>query len=114
MLRAPRIRTCLSGKLVYGDGIFAPTGSFTQDCTIRDLSEGGAKIILSQRQYLPKDIYLIIAKYAVVHEAIIVWMNYPARGLRFINTYSLKAPLPDGAKFLCELQAQLGTRSSDT
>lgn len=110
-LRAPRRRTCLSGKLVYGDGIFAPDGSFTQNCTIRDLSEGGAKITLSQRQYLPQDVYLIVVKHAVAYQAKLVWLNYPSRGLQFTKSYALETALPEDLKFLHRLWAELGTRS---
>jgi len=110
-VRAPRKRTYLNGMLVYGDGIFAPDGSFTQNCIIRDLSDGGAKIVIAQRQFLPQDLYLIVVKHAVAYQSRLVWLHYPARGLKFLRTYSMNAGLPEDLKYLQRLWAELGTRS---
>ena len=113
--RPPRKRTCLNGKLVYDEDVLLPCGAFTLDCRIHDISEGGAKIILAKRQPLPPDLYLIVVKYSVAHWAKIVWLDFPARGLKFSKTYSLNAPLPDNLRFLRELWAnsaqELGSSS---
>jgi PilZ domain len=105
--RPTRKRTLLNGKLVYGDG------AFTVDCTIRDISEGGAKITLSRHQSLPSDLFLIIVKYGIAYQAKAMWVNFPARGLRFLKEYPLNMPLPDKLKFLrhlwLNLSARLGT-----
>ena len=95
--RPPRTRTYMSGKLVYGGG------AFSVDCAIRDISRGGAKITLPERQFLPFDLYLIVVKNCVAHQANIVWLNAPARGLRFTRTYSMSAALPEDLKFLRKL-----------
>jgi hypothetical protein len=112
--RPARQRTCLNGKLVYGDGIFAPDGALTLDCAIRDLSEGGAKIVLTKRQPIPVNLYLIVVKFAVAYHASVVWLNYPARGLKFSEKYDLTAPLPVDLGFLHRLWAELGTRNGVT
>jgi hypothetical protein len=112
--RAPRRRTCLNGKLVYGDGIFAPDGALTLDCAIRDISDGGARIVLSKRQPIPVNLYLIVVKFGVAYHASVVWLNFPARGLKFSQRYDLTAALPDDLKFLHRLWAELGTRSGIT
>ena len=109
--RPPRKRTCLNGKLVYGEGPFLPDGAFTLDCTIRDISEGGAKVILARRLPLPPNLYLIVIKYCVAHWAQVVWLDFPARGLKFSKTYSLSAILPDELKFLRKLWGDLYARS---
>ncbi len=113
-MRPPRRRTCLNGKLAYGDGIFAPDGAFTLDCTIRDISDGGARIVLAKRQPVPVSLYLIVVKFAVAYHASVVWLTYPERGLKFLKKYDLAAPLPDDLKFLHRLWAELGTRSGIT
>ena len=100
--RPPRTRTCLNGKLVYGDG-----GFYTLDCAIRDLSEGGAKIIIPRRQAVPLDLYLIVVRNCVVHESKVVWLNFPARGLKFCKTLSLSGPLPAELQFLRKLWGDL-------
>jgi hypothetical protein len=108
--RPPRRRTCLNGKLVYSDGTTLPDGAFTLDCTIRDISEGGAKIILARRQLLPSDLYLIVVKLCIAYWAKVVWLNYPARGLKFSKAYAMSEPLPDELKFLRALWGDLFAR----
>jgi hypothetical protein len=111
--RPPRRRTCLNGKLVYGDGAFTPDGAFTLDCAIHDISEGGAKVILTKRQAVPPDLYLIVIKHCVAYQAKVVWLEFPARGLKFSKTYALNAPLPEELKFLRKLWGDLYARSGE-
>jgi hypothetical protein len=108
--RPARRRTCLNGKLVYGDGSVTLENAFTLDCSIRDMSEGGAKITLSQPRPLPASLYLIIAKFCVAYRAELAWMIYPCRGLKFCKTYNLEAALPDDMKFLRRLWGDLYIR----
>jgi hypothetical protein len=103
--RPLRKRTFLSGKLVYGDG------DFTMDCAVRDISEGGAKIVLPKHYSLPVELYLIVAKYCIAYRAQIMWVNFPARGLRFSAAYPLDGTLPEGLKFLRNLSLALSARS---
>jgi hypothetical protein len=103
--RLPRKRTFLKGKLVYGGG------DFTMDCAIRDLSEGGAKIVLTRHQALPSEIYLIVAKYAVAYRAKIMWVNFPARGLKFFGAYPFSAALPAELNFLRHLWLDISART---
>jgi hypothetical protein len=90
---------------VYGQDVLLPGGASTLDCRVHNISEGGAKIILASRQNLPSDLYLIVFKYGVAHWANIVWLEFPARGLKFSKTYSLSTSLPDELRFLRELWA---------
>jgi hypothetical protein len=102
--RPARKRTYLKGLLVYGDNLF------TLDCAIQDLSDGGAKITINKQQSLPVDVFLIVVKKGVVHKAKIVWQKYPARGLKFSETYSLDEPLPKDLQFLRRLWIDLCAR----
>lgn len=102
--RPPRTRTCLKGKLVH-DG-----GSFTIDCAIHDISDGGAKVILERRQALPSELYLIVVKRGIAYRSKVVWQKFPARGLMFVEPYALAGILPDGAKFLHRLWIDLCAR----
>jgi len=108
--RPPRTRTCLISKLVYSKTASPPDGAFTLDCTIRNISEGGAKVILAKRQPLPSDLYLIVVKYSVAYWTKVVWLNYPARGLKFSTTYMMNGTLPDNLKFLRALWGDLYAR----
>ena len=109
--RPVRKRTCLNGKLAYGDGLFVPDGGYTLDCAIQDISDGGAKIVLTRRQALPADVYLIVVKFCVAHRAKVVWQHFPARGLCFSKSYQLDAVLPPELNFLRRLWIELGARS---
>jgi len=109
--RPPRQRTFLNGKLVYGEGVLAPDGALTLDCTIRDISEGGVKIVLSKCQPLPAELYLIVIKYCVAYRAKVAWLDYPARGLEFRGTHPLDAALPGELAFLRRLWGDLSARS---
>jgi hypothetical protein len=108
--RPPRKTTFLAGKLVYGDGLAAPDGAFTLDCAIRDISEGGAKISLSQQQSLPPELYLVVIKYGIAYRAQITWQKYPARGLKFLTPYYLTGALPADLAFLRRLWMELAAR----
>jgi hypothetical protein len=103
--REPRKRTCLSGKLVYGEG------TYSLDCAIRDLSEGGARVTLEKRQALPLNLHLIVVKYCVAYQAKVVWMNFPARGLQFSKTFRLSTTLPGEMKYLEQLWTNVCARS---
>jgi len=108
--RPLRKRTCLNGKLVFSENVSLPDGAFTLDCSVRDISEGGAKVVLARRQLLPPNLYLIVVKYCVAYWAKVVWLKYPARGLKFSKTYPLSAPLPDELKFIRKLWGDLYAR----
>jgi hypothetical protein len=109
--REPRVRTLLSGKLVYGENMFVPYGALTLDCSVRDLSAGGAKVTIADRQPLPVDVFLIVIKHSVAHRAKVVWTAFPARGLQFLQTYAMRAPLPEHLNFLRHLWGELYVRS---
>jgi hypothetical protein len=103
--RAPRKRTFLNGKLVYGDG------NFTMDCLVRDISESGAKVVLTRHHPLPAELYLIVTKYCVAFHAKIRWVNFPARGLQFSRVYPLGGSLPKDLSFLQHLWRDLNART---
>jgi hypothetical protein len=103
--RVPRTRTLLDGKLIYGDGVF------TVDCAIRDISEGGAKVALSGHMSLPADLILIIVKKGIAYQAKVMWVNFPARGLKFSKAHALNEPLPTELKYLRQLWLNLSARS---
>jgi hypothetical protein len=110
-VRPPRKRTCLNGKLVYDEGAFALGGALTLDCAIRNISEGGAKVVITEHRPLPANLYLIVVKYCVAYRAKIVWQNFPARGLNFSRKYLLSTTLPEELKFLRGLWVDLTVRS---
>lgn len=102
--REPRKRVYLNGKLVYGEGMYS------SDCLIRDVSPGGAKIVVRRTQMIPRSLYLIAVKERLAHRAEVVWLNVPARGLKFVDTYRLNDNIPEDAKFLRPLWENLCAR----
>ena len=108
--RPPRQRACLNGKLVYGEGAFVANDAFTLDCSIRDISEGGAKVVVKHFQSVPLELYLIVIKFRIAYRAHVVWQSFPARGLRFTKSYFLTAKLPDEINFLRHLCLELSAR----
>ena len=109
--RRPRHRTYLNGKLIYGEDMFLPDGAFSLDCVVRDMSEAGARITLNKTQPLPIDVFLIVVKFCVAYRAKVMWMEFPARGLKFSQTYPLSSDLPEELKFLRRLWGELYVRS---
>ena len=92
--RTTRKRTLLGGKVIYGDD------NQVRDCTIRDLSETGAKITLPNGECIPTRVYLMDRRTASAYEARVIWIKTPAFGLTFVNAHSLEGDLPLSLQFL--------------
>lgn len=86
--QSARRRTLLRGKLVH------TAGSFTQDCAIRNLSEIGAQVRVTNAQSIPDKVQLIDITNAMLYEAEIVWRRAPEFGLRFLASYPAQESLP--------------------
>jgi PilZ domain len=82
-----RRRVLLNGKIIYIHN------AFSADCTIRDLSVGGARIRLSP-DAISADPFLIVVKDAVVHQSMTAWHVDDQAGLRFRITDSLTGETP--------------------
>ena len=78
-----RRRTLLGGCIAF-DG-----GRQVFDCTIRNLSKGGARITLPIGQTIPKNIFLIQLRDRLVCEAAIVWRKDGEAGLSFARIMQL-------------------------
>ena len=89
--RADRRRVLLSGIIAYGDG------AYSLKCTIKSISESGARITISSaRQELPSIIYLINLRDQSAYQAKTVWHKAQEFGLSFITIYSIaKLPTPE-------------------
>jgi hypothetical protein len=92
--RAVRKRTLLSGRVVYGED------DRVRDCTIRDLSETGARITLAKGEVIPTRVFLIDKRTATAYEARVTWIKAPDFGLSFVNSYSLDGDMPRELNFL--------------
>ena len=79
----PRRRVLLSGLVTWSDG----ARSF--QCTIRNLTDNGARISLPPGQTVPTNIHFINVRERTAHEALVVWNNGSDAGIAFVKTYSL-------------------------
>ena len=86
---APRTRVLFGGKIVHGDG------AFSVDCTIRDLSQTGAKITLGQRVAIPSEVWFIDLHSGIAYAAQVVWRRTPYAGLRFGKGIALSSAPKD-------------------
>lgn len=98
--RASRKRTLLGGKVIYGDD------NRVRDCTIRDISETGARIALARGEVIPTRVFLMDRRTASVYEARVTWIKAPDFGLSFVNAYSLERELPHDLRYLTPIWAQ--------
>lgn len=99
--RAPRARTFLGGKIVFRDG------SFSFNCTVRDISDGGARIQIAPEQLVPKWFYLLTSRDDYALEAQVEWQRGVLLGLRVLKKFNLS---DSGLVFLKNLSAELRPR----
>ena len=89
----PRQRVLLTGKLA------SPDLRRSADCTISNLSEGGA-FVRADPVALPNEPFLIVVKHAMVHKARAAWRCTEGAGLTFLGAWKLTPDAPAGpAKF---------------
>ena len=91
---APRKRVQLAAKVAVG--------ARSEDCTITNISEGGAQVYAPSVLRLPEEVYLLILSEALVIRARRVWAHFPHCGLEFLSTEEVEktrrpqaAPLRD-------------------
>ncbi|MGH7489486.1 MAG: PilZ domain-containing protein [bacterium] len=92
--KAPRKRVVLGAKVVYNEG------GFSVDCRIRDLSDGGARIVLAKGAFIPTRVVLIDTRNGIAYESEVVWLKAPEFGLKFLATYSIRGALPPQLQYL--------------
>jgi len=76
----PRFQVDLEGKILTLDG------SCNYNCTIQDISEGGARVTTHVFRELPAKIFLFDKKRGNLFECEVRWQQDWAVGLRFIDT----------------------------
>jgi hypothetical protein len=72
-----RRRVLLAGKLAFG--------MVASDCTIRDLTEVGAKVLAPTVAGVPDEVFLLIMREGLVVRARRVWSKPPLFGLKFLE-----------------------------
>lgn len=77
-----RVRVNLAGLICFGPAVMA-------DCTIRDLSELGARLQIGNVLGLPPEVLLVILSEGVVFRARWVWSKPPLFGVEFLEADDL-------------------------
>ena len=101
--REPRRRVLLQGKVVF------PHNSFSADCMIRDLSEGGARIAIDS-QMITTHPFLIVVREAVIHQSTTMWTDVRQAGLRFDESHALDGEVPLRLRAMKRLWVDLAPR----
>ncbi|WP_374571716.1 PilZ domain-containing protein [Phenylobacterium sp.] len=83
-----RRKVLMSGKIAWRDNMLSG------DCTIRDLSDGGAKVRLAD-PLAPNDPVLIVLRTGQAFAARTAWRHGALAGLAFEESYDLTQPGPE-------------------
>jgi hypothetical protein len=77
-------------KRVLLPGVIAcDSGAHGIDCTIRDLSQDGARIAMPANMQFPSTVYLINIRDRMVYEARVAWCGTAEAGLAIVRTLAL-------------------------
>lgn len=79
---APRKHVQLAAKVAVG--------ASTADCTITNISEGGARVHAPSVLRLPEEVYLLILSEGLVIRARRVWARFPHCGLEFLSAQEVE------------------------
>jgi hypothetical protein len=77
--RAPRRRVLKDGKVIFG------MGHSVVDCTIDNVSDGGAHIRINSSHGVPEEFYLVETTRQVIHRAAVAWRSTTGLGLRLLG-----------------------------
>jgi len=75
----PRSRTLLEGHIIYNNRLSR------MECTVRDLSEAGARLVFSQPVKVPAEFELQIPSRKFVRRAQIIWYDGKDHGIMFLD-----------------------------
>jgi len=92
-----RARSLLAGIVTYENGAH----SFM--CTVRNVSEGGARISVPHGSTIPTKVFLIIVRQRIAREAAVVWRSRGEAGLRFELSIVLGQNIDPKLAYLNEL-----------
>ncbi|WP_243369475.1 PilZ domain-containing protein [Microvirga solisilvae] len=89
---SPRSRTLLEGHIVYNNRLSR------MECTVRDLSDAGARIVFAQPVKVPAEFELQIPKKKIVRRAQVMWYDGQHHGVMFLDesNTAINAPAETG------------------
>jgi hypothetical protein len=77
--KSPRRRVLKDGKLIFGQG------HSIVDCTIDNMSEGGAHVRVNSSHGVPEEFYLVETTRAIIYRAAVAWRTTTGIGLRLLG-----------------------------
>ena len=92
-----RKKSFLRGKIIYD------RGAHSCECTIRDVSDGGARVELPVGQIIPKKIFLVEMRGGIAYECEVRWRAPSSIGVLFLRSFPLGGPLPDEYRYLKQI-----------
>jgi hypothetical protein len=81
-----RLRTLLEGRVLLGSRV-SPV-----ECTVRDISETGARITFVKPVPLPPEFELQVPKRKISRQVRVVWSNEKSHGLMFVEEQDSGGP----------------------
>jgi PilZ domain-containing protein len=86
-----RLRTLLEGRILLGSRV-SPV-----ECTVRDISEKGARITFVKPVPLPPEFELQVPKRKISRQVRVVWSNEKSHGLMFVEEQEAGGPMEASA-----------------
>lgn len=108
----PRKKTFMKGRILFNGG------ASSMDCLIRDLSEHGARLELTDTAILPEVFDLYILHKDTTYRSTVRWRNGGSFGVTFGTTKKAEVPAPDTIDIaalqrrIAELEAENATLRS--
>lgn len=90
-----RRRTLLRGRICHG-----PDATFSIDCSIKNLTDGGAMVGVPASAELPQTFVLMHVNEGVAYEARLAWRRGDLAGLALGSPFDLKGPVAPEHKAL--------------
>lgn len=98
--RAVRVRTFLQARISYGDG------AISNECTVNQLSEFGARLTLASTVALPDLFDIAIPQREISGRAKLVWRDNDQVGIDFLGNEDRTAPATDYLARIKALEAE--------
>ncbi|MXQ12990.1 PilZ domain-containing protein [Microvirga makkahensis] len=76
---SPRLHTLLKGQIIYDNRLSR------MECTVRDLSEAGARLVFAQPVKIPAEFELQVPRKKLVQRAQVMWYDGRNYGIRFLD-----------------------------
>jgi hypothetical protein len=75
--KTPRRRVLKEGKIIFADGMRVI------DCTIRDMSDQGARLLIANSVGVPETFHLFEKSSGMIYPATVIWRQPSSIGVKF-------------------------------